>query len=299
MIHSFTDIPTPRAQAPVVRTVADLRQAVAALRAEGRGIGFVPTMGALHDGHLSLVAEAARDGFAVVVSIFVNPAQFAAHEDLSTYPRDEAGDVAKLTRAGATLVFCPGVDEVYPPGFGTTITVDGPSGGLEGDLRPTHFAGVATVVAKLLLMVRPDRVVFGQKDAQQVAVVRRLMRDLHLDDVQMVVAPTVRDDDGLARSSRNAYLSATERDEALALSRGLRAAQSAVASGERDAATLEALARREMEAVAGLRVDYARLVDADTFSPLHRLDRPAVLCVAARAGTTRLIDNVPLTPGTP
>ena len=283
--------------APIVRSVADLRRAVAELRAEGRTVAFVPTMGALHDGHVSLVERAGADGAAVVVSIFVNPTQFAANEDLSKYPRDEAGDVAKLTAAGAELVFCPAPGEVYPDGFCTTVTVDGPSQGLEGQIRPTHFAGVATVVAKLLLMVRPDRVVFGQKDAQQVAVVRRVMRDLHLDDIEMIVAPTVREADGLAMSSRNAYLSPAERQTALALSRGLDAAARAVARGERDADAIQRVAHAELAAEGGLTVDYVRLVDADTFQPMTSLDRDGVLCVAARVGHTRLIDNAPLSAG--
>lgn len=286
--------PDPVAQAPVVRTVAQLRAWVSQQRSAGRGVGFVPTMGALHDGHLSLVEAARRDGFAVVVSVFVNPTQFAPGEDLSRYPRDEQGDVAKLTAAGADLVFCPTPDEVYPEGFSTTITVDGPSQGLEGEIRPTHFAGVATVVAKLLLMVRPDRVVFGQKDAQQVAVVRRLMRDLHLDDIEMVVSPTVRDPDGLAMSSRNAYLSATERAHALALARALQAGTRAATAGA-DPAQIVAAARDELKGAA-LQVDYVALVDADTFRDITTFDGPAVLCVAARAGSTRLIDNCPVSP---
>ncbi|MCB0882424.1 MAG: pantoate--beta-alanine ligase [Thermoleophilia bacterium] len=287
----------PTTRAPIIRTVADLRGAVAALRAEGRTIGFVPTMGALHDGHLSLVRRAAEGGAAVVVSIFVNPTQFAANEDLSKYPRDERGDVEKLTAAGAELVFCPTPDQIYPDGFSTTVMVDGPSQGLEGQIRPTHFAGVATVVAKLLLMVRPDRVVFGQKDAQQVAVVRRLMRDLHMDEIEMVVAPTVREADGLAMSSRNAYLSPDERTRSLALWRGLEAARAAAAGGERDADTLQRVAHAELAAQQGITVDYVRLVDADTFQPMKTLDRDGVLCVAARVGHTRLIDNAPLSPG--
>lgn len=281
----------PTTRAPIIRTVADLRGAVAALRAEGRTIGFVPTMGALHDGHLSLVRRAAEGGAAVVVSIFVNPTQFAANEDLSKYPRDERGDVEKLTAAGAELVFCPTPDQIYPDGFSTTVMVDGPSQGLEGQIRPTHFAGVATVVAKLLLMVRPDRVVFGQKDAQQVAVIRRMMRDLHLDDIEFVVVPTVRERDGLAMSSRNAYLSDTERQVALALSRGLADAADRATAGERDGRTLEDAAMETMRSVAGVEPEYAALVDPDTFQRVPTLVGPATLCVAARVGPARLIDN--------
>lgn len=284
-------LPAAPVDAPVVRSVPALRDAVGALRLAGRRIGFVPTMGALHEGHLALVRAAAEDGHAVVVSIFVNPTQFGPSEDLSRYPRDEGGDVAAASAAGAELVFCPGVEEVYPPGFGTTVHVEGPTAGLEGAARPTHFDGVATVVAKLLMMVRPDRVVFGRKDAQQVAVVRRAMRDLHLDDVEMVVHPIVREADGLAMSSRNAYLSPDDRRRALSLSRGLRAAERRVAAGERDGAVIAAAARAVMDAEPGVVVGYAALVDPDTFRPIERLDGTAVLCVAARVGSTRLIDN--------
>lgn len=289
--------PAPDLRAPVVRGVADLRRAVAGLREAGSRVALVPTMGALHRGHLDLVERAAADGHAVVVSVFVNPAQFAPGEDLSRYPRDEAGDVAAASSAGASLVFCPGPDEVYPPGFATTITVGGPSEGLEGASRPTHFAGVATVVAKLLLMCRPDRVVFGQKDAQQVAVVRRLMRDLHLDDIELVVAPVVRDPDGLALSSRNAYLSPADRAAALSLSRALGAAAALAAAGERDGGVLTEAALTVMQAEPGVAPDYAALVDPDTFRPVDTLAGTAVLCLAARVGLTRLIDNALITAG--
>lgn len=291
MIHSAAH-PTPTARrATVVRTVPELRAAVAALRGTGRGIAFVPTMGALHEGHLALMRAAAADGHAVIVSIFVNPTQFAPTEDLSRYPRDEAGDIAAATAAGAELFFCPTPDVVYPDGFCTTITVDGPSQGLEGARRPTHFAGVATVVAKLLWMVRPDRVVFGQKDAQQVAVVRRLMRDLHLDDIEMVVHPIVREADGLAMSSRNVYLTPGQRTAALSLSRGLRVAEALATAGERDAAVLTGAALDAMRAADGVEPEYAALVDPDTFQPVPQLAGTAVLAVAARLGATRLLDN--------
>ena len=278
----------------IARTVVDLRRSVAALRAEGRRIALVPTMGALHEGHLSLVELAGHDGHAVVVTLFVNPAQFGAGEDLTRYPRDEERDAALAAERGAVLLFAPDADDVYPPGFATTVTVDGPSQGLEGAARPEHFAGVATVVAKLLLAARPDRAVFGQKDAQQVAVVRRLMRDLHLDDVELVVGPTVREADGLAMSSRNAYLDPDDRAAAAVLYRGLSAAAGLASAGERDAAAVEAAARAVIEAEPRCALEYAAVVDPETFRRLGALDGPAVLAVAAGLGPTRLIDNIPL-----
>jgi pantoate--beta-alanine ligase len=210
----LTDTPARTTRPPVVRTVAELRVALAKARAEGRLIALVPTMGALHEGHRSLIARAGDGGHLVVVSIFVNPTQFGAGEDLQAYPRDEPRDLDLAEDAGAELVFAPGVGEIYPDGFATIVHVGGPSAGLEGAARPTHFDGVATVVTKLLLAARPDRAVFGQKDAQQVAVIARLVRDLHLDDIELVVAPTVREPDGLALSSRNAYLGPGDRGAA-------------------------------------------------------------------------------------
>ena len=284
--------PPPTAAAPIVRDVSALRDVVAGHRAEGRRIGFVPTMGALHDGHLALVRAAAHGGHAVVLSIFVNPTQFAEDEDLESYPRREAEDVAAAAEAGAAVVFAPSAETMYPPGFATTVHVEGPSQGLEGAARPTHFDGVATVVTKLLIAVRPDRVVFGQKDAQQVAVIRRLMRDLHLDDADLVVAPTVRERDGLAMSSRNGYLSADERVSALAISRGLRRAEELAAAGESSGPEIEHAARRIIEEEPGCELEYVSLVDADEFTPVALITGPCVLCVAARVGSTRLIDNV-------
>jgi pantoate--beta-alanine ligase len=276
----------------VVRTVADLRREVAGLRVAGRGVAVVPTMGAFHEGHLALMREGARDGHAVVVTLFVNPAQFAEGEDLQRYPRDEDRDLALARSAGVDLVFAPGVEEIYPPGFGTSISVDGPSRGLEGAARPDHFDGVALVVAKLLIAVRPDRAVFGRKDAQQVAVVRRLMLDLHLDDVELVVGETVREPDGLAMSSRNAYLGPEDRAAAPALHRALRTAESIAAEGERDAAVVQAAAREVIAAEPRCALEYAAVIDPDTFVPMTRLEGPALLAVAARVGPARLIDNV-------
>ena len=279
-----------------VRTVAELRDAVADERTAGRRIAVVPTMGAFHDGHLDLMRRAGADGHSVVVTLFVNPTQFAPTEDLSAYPRDEQRDAALARDHGVRLLFAPHLDEIYPEGFGTTITVDGPGDGFEGASRPTHFSGVATVVTKLLLAVRPHRAVFGQKDAQQVAVVRRLMRDLHLDDIELVVAPTTREADGLAMSSRNAYLDPDDRAAATALYRGLVAAQTLAEAGERGGAALEAEAATTISAEPGCALDYAALVDPDTFHRLPRHDRAAILAVAARVGPARLIDNILLPP---
>lgn len=280
------------------RTVAELRRIVADERAAGRPIAVVPTMGAFHRGHLDLMDRAGADGHAVVVTLFVNPRQFAPTEDLSAYPRDEARDRDLARHHGVRILFAPPVEEVYPPDFGTTVTVDGPSIGLEGGARPTHFSGVATVVTKLLLAVRPDRAVFGQKDAQQVAVIRRLMRDLHLDDIELLVCPTTREADGLAMSSRNAYLDAADRAAAPALHRGLRAAADLAAAGERDAAAIEAAAASVIRAEPRCALEYAAVVDPDTFLPIPRLPLrgDALLAVAARVGPARLIDNILLPP---
>jgi pantoate--beta-alanine ligase len=262
---------------PVTRTVADLR---ARLRDAPRPVGLVPTMGALHDGHLALVRAARAECATVVVSVFVNPAQFDEAADLAAYPRDEARDAELATAAGADLVFAPGAAEVYPPGFATTVSVSGVSERYEGAVRGrAHFDGVATVVLKLLNMAGPDRAYFGQKDAQQVAVLRRLVRDLDV-PVELRVLPTVREPDGLALSSRNARLSPEERSRALALSRALRVAR------ERG---LEA-ARAELDDVD---VDYLDAVDPDTFTPVAT-GAPALVVVAARVGDTRLIDNTDL-----
>ena len=293
--HMASSNTAPPPPAPVVvRTVADLRGQVARLRRAGRPIAVVPTMGAFHEGHLALMRCAGEAGHAVVVTLFVNPTQFAPTEDLSRYPRDEARDLALAGAEGVDVVFAPGRKEIYPPGFGTAITVAGPSAGLEGATRPEHFGGVATVVAKLLLAVRPDLAVFGQKDAQQVAVVRRLMTDLHLDDIELVVGPTVREADGLAMSSRNAYLDPEDRAAATALHRALRAADALASQGERDCGALEAAARAVIAAEPRCALDYAAVVDRDTFQPLTVLEGDALLAIAARVGPVRLIDNAPL-----
>lgn len=279
----------------VLRSVAEIRRRVREIRAHGGHVTLVPTMGALHEGHLALIRSSAARGERVIVSVFVNPTQFAPSEDLERYPRQEGADVALATEAGAELVFAPTADAVYPDGFGTTVTVAGPASGLEGALRPTHFSGVATVVVKLLGMVRPDTLVLGQKDAQQVAVVQRMMRDLNLEDITLVVHPIVREADGLAMSSRNRYLSPTERAAALAVPASVRAG-AAVAAGTDDVAAITAAAASVLTHADGVSPDYVALVDPDTFTPLAHFDRPAVLCVAARVGTTRLLDNTVLIP---
>ena len=293
----MTATQTPTIAPPrTVRTVADLRECVAALRAAGRRVSLVPTMGALHEGHLSLLRLAAEDDHAVVMSLFVNPAQFAPTEDLAAYPRDEARDVELAAAEGAELVFAPDVGEVYPEGFATTVSVGGPALTLEGAARPHHFAGVATVVAKLLVAARPDRVVFGQKDAQQVAVIRRMVRDLHLDDIDLAIGPIVREPDGLAMSSRNAYLGPDDRAAATVLRRSLDAAVAAVAGGERDPRAVERIALDVLTAETRCTPEYASVVDRDTFSPAANLDGSALLCVAGRVGPARLIDNLYMSP---
>jgi pantoate--beta-alanine ligase len=274
-----------------VRTVADLRAALEQPRRAGRRIGLVPTMGALHDGHLSLIAQARASCDEVVVTLFVNPAQFDEAADLNAYPRDEARDAALAAAAGADLLFAPSPAEVYPRGFDTTVTVGGVSGPLEGEVRgAAHFAGVATVVCKLLNMAQPDVAFFGQKDAQQVAVIRRLVRDLDM-PVEIEVGATVREPDGLALSSRNARLRDGERERAVALRRALDAVRDRAAAGERDADALAAAGRAAMTAHS-VEPEYVALVAPDTFAPVRSVgDERVLVAVAARIGDVRLIDN--------
>ncbi len=277
-----------------VRTVADLRAALAPARRAGVTIGLVPTMGALHAGHLSLIRRARDTCGVVVVSVFVNPAQFGHGEDLDAYPRDEARDAGLAAAAGADLLFVPAVEEVYPPGFATTVSVAGVSEPLEGEHRPGHFDGVTTVVAKLFAMAQPDVAFFGNKDAQQAAVVRRMARDLDL-PVRIEALPTVREADGLALSSRNAYLAGADRERAVALRRGLDAAEAAVAAGERDPDAVGEAARAVMTG-HGVEPEYVAVVDPDTFLPVGAVDRDTLIAVAARVGAARLIDNAMLSP---
>jgi pantoate--beta-alanine ligase len=274
-----------------VSAAADLRNAVSAWREKGQRIGFVPTMGALHAGHLALVDHARRNAGKVVVSVFVNPKQFGPGEDFERYPRDLDADAEKLRGAGADLLFAPTVGEMYPPGFATTVHVAGVSEGMEGARRPGHFDGVATVVARLLGLVLPDVAVFGQKDAQQCAVVLRLVKDLGL-PVEVLVAPTVRESDGLALSSRNAYLTSEERKAAPALFRALLATQLVYELGERKAGKVLKVFRLAIEAEPLFSLDTVDLVDAATMRPVETIDRPVLLAAAVKLGRTRLIDNV-------
>lgn len=283
----MSDEPLPL---PVARSVAALRRTVDAWRASGLRIGFVPTMGALHAGHLSLVELAKSRADRVVVSIFVNPTQFAPHEDFNKYPRQEAADAARLAAFGVDLLYAPSVDEMYPAGAATTVTVDVVTRRLDGVFRPTHFAGVATVVTKLLNQVRPDLAVFGEKDYQQLLVVKRLAADLDL-GVDIVPGPTVREADGLAMSSRNAYLSEEDRATASFLPSTLQLIAAQLRAGGDAAPILEA--GRSQLLKAGFReVQYLDLADAQTLEALERADRPARLLVAALVGHTRLIDNI-------
>lgn len=284
---------TAAKQPKIVHDVVALRQEVAEARRSGKSIGLVPTMGALHPGHVSLVAESAqRCGF-TIVTIFVNPTQFGPNEDFTRYPRTLENDVALVAAAGADLVFAPATEVVYPPGHATFVEMHGVTEPLEGECRPGHFRGVATVVLKLFNMVGPDISFFGRKDFQQCLVIKQLVRDFDL-PIEIRICPTVREADGLAMSSRNVYLSADERRQALALSRALKKAEQAVAAGERDVWKIRDTLQTELAASPGVRVQYAVVADAETLREPATLDRPCVALVAALVGKTRLIDNCPL-----
>ncbi len=273
-----------------IRTVAELRGELAQPRRDGRTIGLVPTMGAFHEGHLSLMRRARSECDVTVVSLFVNPAQFNESTDLERYPRDERRDAALADAEGIDLLFAPLVTEVYPSGFATTVSVAGITEGLEGERRGRgHFDAVATVVTKLFNMVAPDVAYFGQKDAQQALVIKQLVRDLNL-PVRIEVCPIAREADGLAMSSRNALLSSDDRARATALNRALQAIESAVASGEHDPATAREPALTELSR-AGLQPDYLELVDPETLAPVAQIEGETLALVAARVGATRLIDN--------
>jgi pantoate--beta-alanine ligase len=289
--RSTSGLPDADDGAKTLRTVAELRAALNGPRRAGRSIGLVPTMGALHDGHLSLIRRARASCDEIVVSLFVNPAQFEEPRDLAAYPRNEARDAALAAEAGADILFAPPPAEVYPRGFATTVAVAEVSAPLEGEHRGgAHFAGVATVVTKLLNMAQPDVAFFGQKDAQQVAVIRRLVRDLDI-PVRIEVGDTIRAPDGLALSSRNARLRAGDRRRALALHRGLEAVRACHAAGERDATILAAIGRAAM-AELDVEPEYLQLVAPDTFAPVATVgEQPVLVAVAARVGDVRLIDN--------
>ena len=276
--------------------VTEVRDAVAAARARGGRIGFVPTMGFLHEGHLRLVDEARRRAAFIVMSIFVNPLQFGPTEDLSRYPRDADGDAAKAETRGVDLLFIPEGREIYPEPPRVVVSPRALASRWEGAARPGHFEGVLTVVAKLFNIVQPDVAVFGQKDIQQATLVRAMVRDLDI-PVEIVVSPTVREADGLAMSSRNSYLDAAARARALALSGALRAVQAAHQAGERSATRLEEVARAHLAGHGIDEVDYVAIADPNTLEPLTHADAGSVVAVAARVGRTRLIDNVIL--GTP
>ena len=277
-------------------TLTTTHQTAYACRQSPRPLGLVPTMGALHEGHLSLVRRARRENAALAVSIFVNPAQFGPQEDLAQYPRDLERDLDLLRAEGVDLVFVPAPEEVYPPGFDTWVEPGELATRLEGAVRPGHFRGVATVVAKLFNVVRPDRAYFGQKDGQQVAVIRRLAADLNLGP-EVVVAPTVRDADGLALSSRNAYLTAAQRAAAPVIYRALRRAEELRRAGVQDAGQLRQAARALLEEEPLIEaIDYVSVADADTLEELDAVPGRAMVSVAARIGRVRLIDNVMLEP---
>jgi pantoate--beta-alanine ligase len=260
------------------------------VRRDGRRIAVVPTMGALHDGHLALLRAARARADAVILTLFVNPTQFGPGEDLARYPRDEAGDLARARAAGIDLAFCPETAAMYPPGSQTFLEVRELQKPFCGASRPGHFAGVATVVAKLFHITLPHVAVFGEKDYQQLAIIRRMVRDLDF-GIEIASVPIVREPDGLALSSRNAYLSPAHRRSALSLSAGLAAAEAAFAAGERSAAALVAAATQPIAAAPDIRIDYIELRDAAELTPIERVERPAVLALAAFVGTTRLIDN--------
>ncbi len=283
----------------LIRDARAMRDWSRTARSEGARVGFVPTMGFLHEGHLSLMRIAHEHADRVVVSIFVNPTQFAPGEDLDRYPRDEEGDLAGCRAQGVDAVFLPPVEQMYPPGSETLVTPGGLARELCGQSRPTHFRGVATVVSMLFNIVEPDAAVFGEKDFQQLCVIQRMVRDLAF-PLTIVPGPIVREPDGLAMSSRNAYLGTDQRSQAVVLNRSLRAAAERVGAGERDCAALVAGVRETIGEQPLAEIDYVELVDAGTLLPVSgQLADPARLAVAVRFGATRLIDNIQLTPAAP
>jgi pantoate--beta-alanine ligase len=279
----------------IFKTVEAMRGASRAHRHQGRRVGFVPTMGALHEGHLSLVRAAKAQCDVVAASIFVNPTQFGPNEDFSKYPRTFERDCELLEKEGVAVVFAPAVEEMYPPGAITYVTVEGLSEKLCGKSRPGHFRGVTTVVSKLFNVVEPDVAFFGQKDAAQVTIIRRMVRDLNI-PVEIAVCPIVREADGLAMSSRNAYLDPQRRKAALVLSRSLQEVSRAFKLGERNALKLVEIGRQTFSQEPSVRMDYLEIVDTENLDPLEKVEVPALVAVAAFIGTTRLIDNFVLLP---
>jgi pantoate--beta-alanine ligase len=279
----------------ILTTISEMRAVSRGARSKGGRLGFVPTMGALHDGHLSLVRAAKAACATVAASIFVNPTQFGPNEDLAKYPRSFEPDCELLEREEVGLLFSPSVEQMYPEGAVTWVTVEELSGKLDGRSRPGHFRGVATVVAMLCQIVEPDAAFFGQKDAAQLAIVRRMVRDLHM-PTEIVACPIVREADGLAMSSRNSYLDAQQRKQALVLYRSLTRVNEWVNRGERNAARLIAVARKEFAAESSVRLDYFEIVNPETLDAVEDVSRGALVAVAAHLGTTRLIDNILLAP---
>lgn len=285
-----TDEPQAPSALQIASNVSELRAAVAAARTQGKSIGLVPTMGALHAGHLSLIEASRRECDYTVVTIFVNPTQFGPSEDFERYPRTLDADLAGIRRLGAELAFVPATSELYRPQHATFIEVHGPAEPLEGQRRPGHFRGVATIVLKLFNLAAPDRAYFGQKDYQQTLVVRRMVADLDL-PIEVRVCPTVREPDGLAMSSRNVYLGPAERQQALTLYRSLQQGAELFAAGERNAETLATEMRKLYEAAPLVRLEYLAVADPETLAPIARVSSRAVIAVAAQVGKTRLIDN--------
>lgn len=274
----------------IAETIKEVREQVRAWRQEGLSVGLVPTMGYLHEGHQSLIDRAVEENDRVVVSIFVNPMQFAPSEDLESYPRDMERDAALCEKAGAALIFHPQPEEMYPEDFSSYIDMDTLTGGLCGKSRPIHFRGVCTVVAKLFHIAEPDRAYFGQKDAQQLAVIRHMVNDLSF-GIEIVGCPIVREEDGLAKSSRNTYLSAEERKAALILSKSLKKGKEAMEAGEKSALNIVRLIREEIESEPLAKIDYVEVVDWGTLEPVERTDRTVLVAIAVFIGKTRLIDN--------
>jgi pantoate--beta-alanine ligase len=274
-----------------IRTISWMKEKAREARLEQRVIGLVPTMGALHAGHLALVGRAKKECSPVYASIFLNPTQFGPNEDLSKYPRPLEADVEKLAKSGVEGLFLPSAEDMYPAGFSTYLHVEGISERLEGKSRPGHFRGVATVVLKLFEIVQPNYAYFGRKDAQQVCIIQKMVRDLNL-DVELVICPTVREGDGLAGSSRNEYLSPEERRAAGVLFRALQAAEMDLSAGVKDTLELQRTMRQILESEPKARVDYAEIVDAGTFEPVVRVEGRCYALLAVRIGNTRLIDNM-------